>query len=113
MRKTHNTCLRAEASAAVEMRPRLGPAERAVLAAGFLAIALAIVVPPNITPHRNPGLTAGVLVGRGDTLWSIAAECAGPTRDARRSAREIMAMNGLASPALTPGSVLRVPARPR
>jgi hypothetical protein len=50
-----------------------------------------------------------VTVGVGDTLWSVAAQRY-PGSDIRQKVDEIRRANGLASPEVYPGEVLRVPA---
>jgi LysM repeat protein len=49
-----------------------------------------------------------VVVQRGDTLWSI-AERVSPDSDPREVSADLMALNGLGSPALEVGQQLRVP----
>jgi LysM repeat protein len=51
---------------------------------------------------------AEVVVHRGDTLWSIAQRIA-PDTDPRQVSADLMAVNGLSSPALEVGQHLRLP----
>lgn len=55
-----------------------------------------------------PSSGAVTTVGSGDTLWSL-AEQVDPGADPREVIAAIMALNGLSSPALQPGQVLRLP----
>lgn len=51
----------------------------------------------------------GVVVEPGDTVWSIAGEAAGSTRDVRAVVDAIEELNELEDAALIPGQVLRLP----
>ncbi|WP_316689964.1 LysM peptidoglycan-binding domain-containing protein [Pseudonocardia sp. H11422] len=55
-----------------------------------------------------PALTAEVAVRAGDTVWDVARRSA-PAADASAVVERIVADNGLATAALRPGQVLRVP----
>jgi LysM repeat protein len=50
-----------------------------------------------------------VVVGHGDTLWSIAAGIAGDEEDVRAVVSDIRALNGLSDASLVPGQVLVLP----
>jgi LysM repeat protein len=56
---------------------------------------------PNAPGHE-------VVVQQGETLWSIAERVA-PDRDPRSTVGDLMAVNGLSSPALQAGQHLRLP----
>jgi hypothetical protein len=51
---------------------------------------------------------ASAVVERGDTVWSIAERLA-PDADPRKTAVDLMAVNGLVSPDLQVGQTLRLP----
>lgn len=51
---------------------------------------------------------ASTVVERGDTVWSIAERIA-PKADPRKTAADLMAVNGLATPELQVGQTLRLP----
>ncbi|MDR1117724.1 MAG: LysM peptidoglycan-binding domain-containing protein [Bifidobacteriaceae bacterium] len=55
--------------------------------------------------------TESVVVGSGDTLWSIAEERRGAAGDVRDLIAEIRELNGLETSQLVPGDVLDVPKR--
>lgn len=59
----------------------------------------------------EPVATVGVVVERGDTLWSFAAGVAEPDDDLRDVVREIQELNGMGSAGLVAGEVLQLPAR--
>lgn len=59
----------------------------------------------------EPVATVGVVVERGDTLWSFAARVAEPDDDLRDVVREIQELNGMGSAGLVAGEVLQLPAR--
>ncbi|MFW3172522.1 LysM peptidoglycan-binding domain-containing protein [Geodermatophilus sp. CPCC 206100] len=50
-----------------------------------------------------------VVVQAGDTVWSIAAEVAGPDRDVRAVVDAIEELNALDGAAVIPGQLLRLP----
>lgn len=49
------------------------------------------------------------VVGRGETLWDIAADYAAPEDDVRVLISEIRERSGLATSALQPGQILLIP----
>jgi LysM repeat protein len=50
-----------------------------------------------------------VTIGVGDTVWGVAAQRY-PAADTREKVDEILRANGMSSPQVYPGEVLRVPA---
>ncbi|MDR1512505.1 MAG: LysM peptidoglycan-binding domain-containing protein [Propionibacteriaceae bacterium] len=50
-----------------------------------------------------------VVVRSGDTLWSIAAEAAGPDQDVQAMVLQLQRINALSGPDLQVGEVLEVP----
>lgn len=72
-----------------------------LLAAGLL------VVSAQLAYGSSPVRYERVVVGPGDTLWSIAQAHYGG--DPRSRVDEIMRVNHLASPSLVPGETLRIP----
>ena len=83
-----------------------------VLAAAVAVLAVALVgiawlSSPAPAKQGSPTATADVVAVRaGDTLWSIATRVA-PQRDPRAEVALLQRLNGLTSPALLPGQVLR------
>ena len=76
----------------------------------WLAFSLALVFGLATAAHGSaPTSYDRVTVGVGDTVWSLAAERY-PGADTRAKVDEIMRANGLKSPELHPGEVLRLPA---
>lgn len=69
-------------------------------------------VPARTTPAglAAPASARTVAVQSGDTLWSVAVRVS-PTADPRRQVEELKRLNGLSTPALQAGQVLRVPGR--
>jgi hypothetical protein len=61
----------------------------------------------------DPGLRlagdSGVVVERGDTVWSIADRLTGPDQDVRAVVDAIEVLNDLEGAVVVPGQVLRLP----
>nr|NLD41098.1 LysM peptidoglycan-binding domain-containing protein [Actinomycetales bacterium] len=90
--------LTARGRLAVRMLVGLVAAVVAIAAGAALGLAL----------RSEPVAGGTVVVGAGDTLWSIAA--AVPGADVRGTVAEIVSLNGLANATIQPGQVLVVPA---
>ena len=75
----------------------------------WLAVAGQAQASGQVTPRQSGGQgMLRVVVQPGQTLWSIAVR-AEPTADPRVVVQQIIDANSLASPAIEPGEVLRVP----
>ena len=66
------------------------------------------VVDPSAFVHPTAVLIGDVIVGPGDTLWSIASPAA-PDRDPRAVIEEIRELNNFSDSVLPVGVALRVP----
>ncbi|MDO5494080.1 MAG: LysM peptidoglycan-binding domain-containing protein [bacterium] len=76
------------------------------LAASVLAILAGVAI--GLVLRAAPVAGESVVVGSGDTLWSIAA--AVPGTDVRDAVAQIVELNGLAGAQIHPGQVLVLPA---
>jgi hypothetical protein len=82
--------------------PRSKGFGRALLLAGLLVVGTSAMA-----YGSGPGRVEKVVVGEGDTLWSIAA--ARYPDDPREHVDQIIRINHLHSPLLQPGQALQVP----
>jgi LysM repeat protein len=89
------------------MRP-IGRLAAVMLLALSVSLWLAIVAPGG-TAAQTTAQDATVVVQPGDTLWSIAAQRY-PSDDVRARVDDIERANGLQSPVIDVGEILRLPA---
>jgi LysM repeat protein len=73
----------------------------------LLLVTALLVVSAQLAYGSSPARYDRVVVAPGDTLWGIAA--AHYRGDPRARVDQIIRVNHLASPALTPGQALRIP----
>lgn len=84
---------------------------RAAIIAGVFALAVvAGIVAGLLLRPAAPASGESLVVGSGDTLWSIAAVAAAPGEDVRTVVAEIVALNGLSSETIHAGQSLILPA---
>lgn len=92
----------------VAPKPYLQPARRGRGWGRVLLLAAALlIVSAQLAYGNTPARYDQVVVGEGDTLWSIAQ--AHYQGDPRPRVDQIMRINHLASPTLVPGETLRIP----
>ncbi|MGY1745649.1 LysM peptidoglycan-binding domain-containing protein [Blastococcus sp. SYSU D00695] len=77
----------------------------AVAALGLLVLSALVAGPEGLRPAGE----SDVVVRPGDTVWSIAAEVAGPGEDVRAVVDAIEELNDLEGAVVVPGQVLAVP----
>jgi hypothetical protein len=95
--------------------PRLG--RRGRLARFLVVLSLTVVLGAGfamragagVSLHHAPQSYVSMIVAPGETLWSIASVAAG-TGDVRAMVDEIISVNSLSTPDVSPGQSLRVPA---
>jgi len=96
--------------------PGSTPVSRIRVAWEMLALALIVVLLVAVpllsrgTDVRDSDDTASVLVGEGDTLWSLAKSNPVPGLSTEENVERIAAMNGIESGRLPVGSAIEVPA---
>ncbi|MGE5550777.1 MAG: LysM peptidoglycan-binding domain-containing protein [Bacteroidota bacterium] len=81
---------------------------RALIITIAVSIAAIMVFNADTRADNAEGAPAQFVVGKGDTLWSIAVHVA-PRTDPRRVIEVIMALNGLSNTEVYPGQRLLVP----
>ena len=82
----------------------------------YLVIGVILIIVASTSFLLSPSVFGGeseaqyieVTVARGDSLWSV-AEAFSNSNDIRRAVYDIRQVNGLESPSLQPGQVLRIP----
>ncbi len=93
------------------MRQQSASARALVIISTFVAtLVLLLATAVHAFAGGTPSATITYRVQGGDTLWSIAADVAGPTADLRGVVADIRRLNDLPDAVIHVGDVLAVPA---
>lgn len=91
-----------------ERRRRMRVVARWLPLAAAVLVSLSAAAAATRAPRPAPVALHHIVV-RGDTLWSLAADCRAPRFDRREVAWALQELNGLRSATLRPGQALLLP----